>query len=344
MKHHHPDLSPPAYAHPDPMVDAALDWALRLTAAANPSDLADVEAQLSIWLAEDPRHAAAYARVSALASLPELELATRRLTMEPHPNEEQRRTVRSGGQRRSFLRRHPRRTAMAALAACVALVIGLQVYPTLLVNLQADYSTSAGEARTVRLPDGSDMVLNTDSAVALDFAAGRRSVRLLKGEAFFSVVKDADRTFTVAGHFLEVSVKGTGFAVKSDEEEDRVILQHGHISVAPLPQRGENVELVPGEAISATARGLQPVTRNQTSDALAWLEGRIIFEDKPLRAVMNELGRYYPAPIILTTERIAGKVVSGNYRLSDPQGNIRSLAAAVGARVTRLPGGSLILY
>lgn len=79
---------------------------------------------------------------------------------------------------------------MAAAAA------GVVVTPRLALAMRADFITATGEMAQHALPDGSIAALNTDSALALDFAPGRRAVRLLKGEAEFTVVPGAG-DFTV---------------------------------------------------------------------------------------------------------------------------------------------------
>ncbi|MEP9370460.1 FecR domain-containing protein [Xanthobacter sp. VNH20] len=59
--------------------------------------------------------------------------------------------------------------------------------------MRADYIAPVGERRTVALGDGSMVELNTDTAMAVDLQAGRRSVRLFRGKAFFQVTHDPQR-------------------------------------------------------------------------------------------------------------------------------------------------------
>ena len=58
-------------------------------------------------------------------------------------------------------------------------------------------ATTIGEQRAVRLPDRSVVQLNTDSRVEIRFSKTAREVRLLRGEALFSVEHDATRPFRV---------------------------------------------------------------------------------------------------------------------------------------------------
>ena len=73
-----------------------------------------------------------------------------------------------------------------AAAASVLLLAGWILAASGLIDRwRADYTTVAGEQRRIALADGSIVILNTDSALALDFNDDRRGVRLLAGEAYF---------------------------------------------------------------------------------------------------------------------------------------------------------------
>ncbi|GGF71539.1 iron dicitrate transporter FecR [Azorhizobium oxalatiphilum] len=330
------------FVHPDPVMDAALDFLFMLQAA--PDD-AGLRARFETWRAADPRHAEMFDAVSGAWDLPELDQVARERAADvvrgPNPQ--------AGGSPaalgpRSRRPKHSRWTRVVlAAAAVVLLALGLQHYPALMLHWRADHMTAAGVRDEIRLPDGSRMVLNTASAVALDFRNGRRSVTLLEGEAYFDVVHDAAHPFTVAANFSEVEVKGTAFSVRTDSAEDTVALEHGHVDVALLPGGREVAELAPGESITASAAKLSAVRPADLSTSLAWLQGRLVFADQPLGQVLSELGRYYGHAIIVADSGLNGVKVNGSYRLDDPERVIRSLAAASGASVTRIPGGILIL-
>ncbi|MCL6707594.1 FecR domain-containing protein [Pseudomonas sp. R2.Fl] len=320
------------YVHPDPVTDAALDWLLCLQAAPRDRPLA---AEFARWRLANPAHGEAYDRLVKTWQLPELDAATvalarQRDDLPVYDDAPRFRTARAA-------------RWLGAVAAAILLAIGLRQYPEFMIRWQADYVTETGAKQDVVLPDGSRMTLNTGTAVDLDFEAGRRSVKLLRGEAFFDVVHDPARPFTVAGRFSEVEVKGTAFSVKTDADEDFVVLERGLVQVAHLPERTETAFLDPGESIAANASSLSPVSRVDASTSLAWLEGRIVFDERKFSSVLDDLKRYYPGPVILANDRVGEVMVSGNYRLTDPEGTIRSLATAAGAGVTRLPGGILIL-
>lgn len=59
--------------------------------------------------------------------------------------------------------------------------------------------------------------------------------------------------------------------------------------------------------------------------------------------MLNELRRYYKPPVIVADNRVSRLIVTGNYRLDNIEGAIRTLADAAGVTMDRLPGGLIIL-
>lgn len=309
----------------DTVADQALDWFARLR---NGEPDAATHAAFRAWLAEDPRHAAEFRSLETLWNSKPFIEAVKTLPVD----------------RRALIRPKARRWPLpAALAASVLLAVGIWQFPALTIAVEADYLTATGSQTTVDLPDGSTMMLNTDTAVALDFDVGRRHVHLLRGEAFFDVVHDPAHPFTVSGHYGEVQVLGTAFSVKTSDDEDEVVLERGRVQVLCLCDDKDRAELSPGEAVSITASAVSPVHASDLSTRLAWREGRIIFENARLGTVLEELRRYHRAPILVADERVNRLVVTGNYRLDNVDGALRTLADATGVGLYRLPGGLIIL-
>ncbi|MFC5355665.1 FecR family protein [Azospirillum himalayense] len=319
------------YRHADPITDEALTWFVTLLDA--PVD-PDTRAAYQAWRNRDPRHAAAFDRLSSLGAMPELQAAT--FAHQP-------RSAPSPAAPRSATRRRFGGWRASLAAAALLLAIGVHLQPTLALRLTADHRTAAGERREIALPDRSLLILDTDSAVALDFAEGRRHVRLLRGQAYFDVVSDPAHPFRVTAGFSEVEVTGTAFTVRSDSGRDAVFLERGRVSVSRREPPDQTVSLVPGDRVTATVDGLSAPARPDPAVALAWKDGRYVFHDQPFAAVIDTIRRYHGAPIVLIGDRLAGARVSGNYRLDDPIAAIRSLADVVGARLTELPAGIILL-
>lgn len=325
------------FVYPDAAMDAALNWLFTLQA--EPDDR-KLRTAFEAWRQADAANARAFAAVAEAWELPEMDVVAGEVAICAGHVASDRKPVAIDGRRPKW-----RGWNQAALAAAAAIVIavGIQQYPALMLRWQADYITATGMRDEIMLPDGSRMVLNTASAVALDFEGGRRAVSLLGGEAFFDVVPEPARPFTVAAAFSSVEVKGTAFSVRTENEQDIVVLDHGHIDVTRQAAPVEKVALEPGESVKATETTFSAVEKTDAATALAWLKGRVIFRDRAFGDVVQEIGRYYSPPVIFANTRLRQVRINGNYRLDDPERAIRSLVTAAGASVTRLPGGILIL-
>jgi transmembrane sensor len=173
--------------------EQAVAWLLRR------ETLSDRErAAFDAWLAEDPRHRLAFEQVSGQWDWLEQFKHT------PVP-------AREAASRYRAPRRPIRHYASAAV---LLLAIGLAAisadgWP----GLVRTYSTMKGETKTLTLPDGSRLELNTDTEVRVHFNHFRRHVDLLRGESFFIVKHDPDRPFEVAAGSGAIRDIGTAFNV-----------------------------------------------------------------------------------------------------------------------------------
>lgn len=324
-----------AFQHADPVMDDALNWLVRMEAGGF-VDRGE-KAEFQAWLNADEDHRLAWEEANAIWSSPETLVAAQELDLhlasQPIPLKKP-------------VKAAPRAWGSQAwaAAACLAVMVGaaylaMQAMPRML----ADYTTEAGERRAITLPDGSRMVLNTDSAATLDFSQGRRGVRLIEGEAWFDVVHDAARPFHVAGHYSDVVVKGTAFAVKVDGDADTVSLRRGAVDAVHDKKAIAAVRLVPGEMVVASRNTMSPVSKFDDEQALGWLEGRVVIQAKPLGAALSEIGRYFDGRIMVLNRSLLDITVSGDYRTDRAEAAIGSLAAAAGGKITRLPGGYIII-
>jgi transmembrane sensor len=319
------------FRHPDPVTDQALEWVLRLEAG-------EAErAALDAWLAESADRGAALARVRALYDCPALTVATAQAaSARTRPG-----TVRSPIASASMLLRAVPLVLAASIAAAV-------IVPLLgsdwLLRLQADHRTDAGEITTIDLPDGSRMQMNSQTAVMLDFENGRRAVRLLDGEAYFDVVHDVTRPFTVTGGFGTVRVTGTAFNVARGEGEDLVHLDTGRVMLVPDGTAREPLALTPRQtaAISSTAIALLPDGAAQ--HRLAWRDGWIELSAVPLRTALDEIGRHVDISVMTLPGAVLDTPVSGSFRIAEAGAAIDSVVTAAGATIERLPGGILIIH
>jgi transmembrane sensor len=165
------------------------------------------------------------------------------------------------------------RTLLALAAVLLVAVGGGWLYA------QRDiYSTGISEQRSITLPDGSTIELNSRSRVRVRYSAAERDVDLLEGQALFNVAKVPDRPFVVLSGNTEIRAVGTEFDIDRKATGVRVTVVEGRVAVlqdlpkvagAPAGEVGElpapavNDE-VAGTATPKASRGnssVHPVTQ-----------------------------------------------------------------------------------
>lgn len=325
---------------PDALTEEAARRLVRLQSdAVTDAERRDTEA----WLAARPEHRAAFdglrAVWSALDRMPDPRPAASVVPMRRNP------PARSSA-RSSVGPSVGRRLALPALLAAsvaMAAVFG----PATLDRLGSDHSTAAGERRTVTLADGSQVQLNTDSAIAVDFSGPTRRVTLHRGEAFFTVTSDRSRPFEVTAMGAVTRVVGTRFAVRRMDGSTRVAVEEGTVEVhcpAGMASAEDGVRLTAGE----TARydqGACPVRETGQSVArlTAWRDGRVVFDDRSLGEVVKELNRYRPGPILLLDPRLGERRVTGVFDIRDPDRALSAIEQVLPVRVHRIAGYFAVL-
>lgn len=306
----------PAPAKGDSLQGQVIDWLMRLEGA--PGDAA-LRAEFESWLSRNEKHRRAYAAVEpawgASASLPPLTPARRE-------------AARTG---RPWYRGSGALLAGSALAACLALF----AVPAVQLRLSADHMTGTAEQRDLLLEDGSRIALDAGSAVAVEYADGRRSVRLLSGQAFFEVTPSPQRPFVVTAGQVDVTVTGTAFDVARSEAGVAVSVQSGSVNVTR--SGAEKVAaLTAGQRVRIANDG--PVSRGTMTpaDVAAWRDRRLVAYDSVLRDVVEQVGRHMPGIIVFADSRIADSLVSGIVDLDRPDDALRALVDLQQGRIIRI--------
>lgn len=273
------------------MREQAALWVVRLqeAAGADPADPsrtqreAECKAECEAWCAADPR------RRALLRQLQGLWLAAAS-GGDDSGIDAKRSPVAVGG-----LRRRVGTGAVVGLLAAAVLIWMLAVEPLpLLAAWRADERSAVGEIRRVTLPDGSRLVLNSGSAVDLDFGPERRRVRLLAGEVLVEVAPDARRPFSVQGRDGEAVARGTRYLVRQDDADTTVMVLEHSVDVlvrAPSPDGQAQARVAAGQRVHLNASGAGEVHEAEAGEG-AWAEGRLVFVDAPLAQVLAELSRY----------------------------------------------------
>lgn len=154
-----------------------------------------------------------------------------------------------------------------------------------------------GQRLTTYLPDGTKVILNSNSKVTYgpDFGAIVRKVQL-EGEAFFEVARDSSIVFTVIARGVETHALGTNFNVRAvDQDVVEVSLVSGKVvvqfdTVAP-------VVLSPGKSAYFSKNGDVFVKKFDYQEVVGWKDGVLVFKDNSLPEIIEKLENWYGVEI-----------------------------------------------
>ncbi|HTM94360.1 MAG TPA: FecR family protein, partial [Croceibacterium sp.] len=122
--------------------------------------------------------------------------------------------------------------AGACFAAIIlAVVVGSQIASAPAVAVQSEVFLAGSQAgRSIRLADGSAVILAPASELRVDLTPDGRTLRLMQGMARFKVFHDG-RRFVVTARDTKVVARGTQFVVRLGERETLVSLIEGQVDV-----------------------------------------------------------------------------------------------------------------
>lgn len=213
--------------------------------------------------------------------------------------------------------------------------------PNLVQDLQADYVTARGERRTVGLKDGSTILLDADTAIDVDMGASERRVQLLRGTAFFTV-KRSEIPFVVQAGDGEARVLGTTFDVAVQDDGVSVTLESGSLQVTGAAT-SQRVVLAPGEGVAYSASGIGRSQKVDLGERTAWHEGRFVFNNARLGDVLRQIERYRPGRIVVLSDTLAERRVSGSFSVDDPDAALASVQSLVGFAMNEVAGHLVIV-
>ncbi|MGR6615116.1 FecR family protein [Pseudomonas rhodesiae] len=313
---------------------AALAWLSLLHDQPSSGD----QATFSRWLRADPAHVEAYAQAQVLWELSEV--PARQLANE----EAQALQGYLDAMNRSKRSRVARWSGALAMAACLLLMISMGAgwQPSRWVDdFGADYVSAPGEVKTVTLADNTQVTLDADSAIAVDFTHGERHIQLRRGAGFFSVSHTGE-PFVVEAGSGETRVLGTQFEVRLQPAGAQVTVLTGRVGVTASKQ-GQQQVLTAGQQIAYADGIAQPLHGVDSASRLAWRDGWLNYYKAPLADVVEELGRYYPGRILLLNEAMGAKRVSGSFPSKDPQAVLNALQAVLGFEQHNLLGRVIVV-
>ena len=349
----HPGSPPPRPSDDESIAATAAAWLAQRDDTFSAADAAAFER----WCAADPRHADAVCRLErAWATLQPLR--NFRPTAQRHPD----RDLLSGPARPSRGVIFPLRAF--AFAAALMLTLGFWAVRTTSTSTLR-YTTTAGGYERVILADHSVLELNGDTAAEVTYTAVERRVRLMHGEAHFTVAKNPARPFQVEAQGVAVRAVGTAFNVRLGAGEVEVLVTEGKVAVSPTetlslasppsltraetpPTPGPTLLIVNERAFVATTGPATPprverIAPEAVRTALIWQGTSLVFAATPLAEVAAQFNRRNPIQIVLADPALATLPIGGSFRPENVEAFVQLLESGKEILVDRSDATRLVL-
>jgi transmembrane sensor len=254
--------------------------------------------------------------------------------------------------------RRPLRFAPLGLAAAAALAVTAIGWRPASPPVVQTTALGAVELERRILEDGSTVDLNHGAVVTVAFTADERRVALVRGEALFTVAKNAARPFVVRAGGMDVRALGTAFNVRLASAAVEVLVTEGTVQVdAPA---AEDARAFPGAAAApasivaagqratlaidrSTRAEIVAVTAAESARLLAWQPQLLDFSSAPLEKAVAEFNRRNRVQLVLADSTLAAMPIVASIRSDNVEGFVRILAAVPGVTIERPAADTIVV-
>lgn len=326
--------------NPAPSIDeAASEWVVRHGTTLTPA----VQKEFDTWLAQDVRHAEAFARLSK----------TWRVFDRAEPRGQNAMILQNLG-RRARRRFQRRMTAVACLVVLGAITFTTK--PWSRFSSEAHSETLTNIVR--ELPDGSTAELSRGAELDVRFDSEARRITLVKGQAHFRVEKDTKHPFLVRAGDVEVAAVGTAFAVELSTKGVEVVVTEGRVSVDAHATAASGVPRAPASAptlvdagnrvtvaaqLASAALQVTPMSPAEVEQRLAWRSSLLEFEGIELTEAAALLNRANELRIRTSDTEVGKLRISGVFRTDNPEGFVRIVSSTFELKVEHPNDRELLL-
>ena len=277
-------------------IDEAAHWFVKLQACDGPSAIQNDWQQ---WLGASPQNRSAWARVQTVQQrfgavpgfigLPTL--------------------TEAGRKRRRALQ-------LVAAGAVVAPLSWWMAGSRPWVGWTADLATARGEIKPLTLPDGSRIVLDTDSAVDIAFDRSERKLILARGEIYIKTAVDpARRPFIVQTRHGLVQALGTEFVVQVDPQGSQVMVNEHAVRISPRGALHSAVQVDAGYGTTFSTHGVARPEALPATVFAPWHQGSFMAMELPMGQLVDKLQAYRPGYLGIDPA-LSGMKVSGVFPLA----------------------------
>ena len=297
----------------------------------------ELEQELQAWIAQSPAHhiawlrlGAAWQRMDRLADAPAIRAAQPALPLIDAPAADAPVAAPAATLAAtptipslSIAAHGARRRTVAGWALAAGLALGIGVATVMQVNARRgeQFATQVGAREAVTLADGSHVTLNTHTRGRAVVNDHERRFWLEEGEAYFEIAHDPSRPFVVLAGRDRVTVLGTKFSVRHEGGRTEVTVLEGRVQLdrgAAGSGPSAPVVMTRNESAVSAAGNVLVLAKDEQAvrDELSWREGRLVFDQLTLAEVAERFNRYNGTQLVIqgpaAERRFSGSFDSGN--------------------------------
>jgi len=209
-------------------------------------------------------------------------------------------------------------------------------------------STPKGGQYQLTLSDGSKVWLNAASSLRFPatFSGNERKVELT-GEGYFEVAHNPSKPFIVTKNNVEIKVLGTHFNVNAYDDEDviKTTLLEGSVRVT---KGNKSTLITPGEQAvvsnsSSTMFSINVKKDVDLDEAVAWKNGKFIFQDADIKSIMRQLEHWYDVSVIYDDKEVTNEEFVGSISRNVNISQILQMLEKTGAVKFEITGRTVIV-
>ena len=193
--------------------------------------------------------------------------------------------------------------AAAAVVLCVFLFRGNDQQIQLIAN---------SSMKEFVLPDGSEVTLAPGSRLTYREKSPRKTN--LEGKAFFEVARDEAIPFEITSDGAFVRVLGTKFMVDASAAVKEVYVTEGKVLFAKSSDSEGVILTKDMQATLSQSDAIPVVAAKADVNSLAWQRGLFIFDQTPLKEVLQTLAKHYKVSFVAND---LSKQLSGEFDSED---------------------------
>ena len=205
------------------------------------------------------------------------------------------------------------------------------------------YETAIGEHSSIHLPDGSQLVLNTNTRVKVTYTDHHRLLVLERGEIHVNVAHDNSRPLSVIAGDKVVQAVGTAFNVEiNSDQQIELVVTDGKVLVAVHQTTGKNAlefgpDILPSSSVAVSkgeqlvlggeeeAEEIEKIKPEEIQVKLSWREGNLVFRGESLEDAVAEISRYTQVEFVILDENLKKVRIAGLFKAGDVKGLLLAL-------------------